>query len=233
MRSLIDRYITSTHKNTLLSLIMMIRSVAVSSLSRRLVSLSVQGGRHPLTRSSSVATFRLKNDIFSSLQPSLSRSTGTIRWYTPMTKEEEEKEKARASHIPPEQKEQELRELNRELARLEMLRGINTGELYTWSGRYKGLMRDYAFPLFAYYWVIWTCCGVGMYLAIDVGGVDTMQVLGKIDNYWGWNLSEKVDPQLGKIGMALVMNEMVEPLRLPFVVATLKPAMEFISPSKY
>jgi hypothetical protein len=39
-------------------------------------------------------------------------------------------------------------ELNRQLARLERLRGINSGELYTWSGRYKALMRDYAFPLF-------------------------------------------------------------------------------------
>jgi hypothetical protein len=59
------------------------------------------------------------------------------RWYTPMTEQEDEKEKARVAHISPEQKDQELRELNRQLVRLERLRGINTGELYTWSGRYK------------------------------------------------------------------------------------------------
>lgn len=59
------------------------------------------------------------------------------RWYTPMTTEEEDKEKARVAHLSPEEKDQELRELNRQIARLEKLKGINTGELYTWSGRYK------------------------------------------------------------------------------------------------
>ena len=150
-----------------------------------------------------------------------------------MTAEEEEKEKARVSHLTAEEKEGELRKLNRELARLEMLKGINTGELYTWSGRYKALMRDYAFPLFVYYWSVWFSMGVGMYLAIDFGGLDAMHIIQKFDNYTGLSLTEKIDPQLGKIGLALVMNEMLEPIRLPIVVATLKPAMDTISPPKY
>lgn len=155
------------------------------------------------------------------------------RWYTPMTEEEQEKEKARIHHLSPEAKEQELRQLNREISRLEMLRGINTGELYTWSGRYKALMRDYGFPLLVYYWVTWTSMGVLTYLAIDVGGLDALQIISNFDSYTGWSLATKVDPQLGKIGLALVMNEMLEPVRLPFVVATLKPVMETINPPKY
>lgn len=83
----------------------------------------------------------------------------TSRWYSPMTNEEEEKEKARVAHLSPEEKDMELRDLNRQLARLEKLRGINTGEIYTWSGRYKALMRDYAFPLFAWYWACWFSMG--------------------------------------------------------------------------
>ena len=55
--------------------------------------------------------------------------SGQLRWYTPMTKAEEEKEKARVSHLTPEEKDEELRKLNREIAKLEMLRGINNGEL--------------------------------------------------------------------------------------------------------
>ena len=55
--------------------------------------------------------------------------SGQIRWYTPMTKGEEEKEKARVSHLTTEEKDEELRKLNREIAKLEMLRGINNGEL--------------------------------------------------------------------------------------------------------
>lgn len=67
-----------------------------------------------------------------------------------MTKEEQEQEKGRVASLSSFQKDQELRKLNRELARLEMLRGINTGELYTWSGRYKALARDYGLPLVAW-----------------------------------------------------------------------------------
>jgi hypothetical protein len=60
-----------------------------------------------------------------------------------------------------------------------------------------------------------------------------MAVLGKFDNFTGWSLTEKVDPALGKIGLALVINELLESIRLPFVVATLKPVMETVSPPKY
>jgi hypothetical protein len=150
-----------------------------------------------------------------------------------MTKEEEEKEKARVAHLSPEEKDQELRSLNRQIAKLETLRGINTGELYTWSGRYKALMRDYGFPLFVYYWCVWTTMGVSVYLAIDVGGLDAMELLARIDHQFGWSLTEKVDPQLGKIGLALMVNEVLEPVRLPFVITTLKPAIDTISPPKF
>jgi hypothetical protein len=156
-----------------------------------------------------------------------------LRYYTPMNKEEEEQEKARVSHLSKEEKDLELRKLNREIARLETLRGINTGELYTWSGRYKSLMRDYGFPLFVYYWVVWSLMGVSVYLAIDIGGLDAMDLLARVDNNFGWNLSDKVDPQLGKIGLVLMINELLEPVRLPLVITTLKPAMDTISPPKY
>jgi hypothetical protein len=156
-----------------------------------------------------------------------------LRYYTPMNKEEEEQEKARVSHLSKEEKDVELRKLNREIARLETLRGINTGELYTWSGRYKSLMRDYGFPLFVYYWVVWSLMGVSVYLAIDIGGLDAMDLLARVDDNFGWNLSDKVDPQLGKIGLVLMINELLEPVRLPLVITTLKPAMDTISPPKY
>ena len=150
-----------------------------------------------------------------------------------MTPEEQEQEKVRVHHLSPQAKEEELRKLNRDIAKLEVLRGINTGELYTWSGRYKALMRDYGFPLFVYYWVTWTTMGACTYLAIDVGGLDAMHLLERADDYLGWQLADKVDPQLGKIGLTLVLNELLEPIRLPFVVATLKPVMERINPPKY
>jgi transcription initiation factor TFIID subunit TAF12 len=69
-----------------------------------------------------------------------------FRLYTPMTKEEEEQEKARVSHLTPHEKDSELRQLNREIARLETLKGINTGEKYTWTGQYKALVRHVSNP---------------------------------------------------------------------------------------
>ena len=155
------------------------------------------------------------------------------RWYTPLTQEEEDKEKARVSHLSTEEKEKELRHLNREIIKLETLRGINTGELYTWSGRYKALVKNYGFPLFVYYWSLWATMGVSIYLLIDFGGFDAMSLLDRIDTYMGWSLSHKVDPQLGKVGLVLLVNECLEPVRLPFVVVTLKPVMDAVSPPKY
>lgn len=81
--------------------------------------------------------------------------------------------------------------------------------------------------------------GIMVYGAIDLGGLDAMMVIGKADQFLSqltgshWELAEKIDPQLGQIGVALVLNELLEPVRLPFVVVTLKPAVEFINPPKY
>jgi hypothetical protein len=155
------------------------------------------------------------------------------RFYTAMTKEEEEKEVARVSHLRPEDKDTEIRDLNRKLAKLEMLKGINNGELYTWTGRYKNLVREYAMPMFWYYWALWGTSFVCTYAIVGIGGLDAMEVIGKFDTMSGWNITDKVDPALGKIGLALVLNEMLEPIRLPLVVITLKPLMETLSPPKY
>jgi len=107
--------------------------------------------------------------------PSFSRSNDSHRQYyqqrrhyTPMTAEEEEEEKKRVAGLTEFQKDQELRKLNREIARLEKQRGINTGELYTWSGQYKALARDYGMPLFAWYWACWISSAVLCYGAITV-----------------------------------------------------------------
>jgi hypothetical protein len=155
------------------------------------------------------------------------------RCYTPITPDEEEKEKARVASLTPFQKDQELRRYNREIARLEALKGINTGERYTWSGRYKALARDYGMPLVVWYWAVWGVTFVGCFTAISVGGVDAMALVAKADAMTGWDLVSKIDPSLGRIGLAVVVNEMVEPLRLPMVIVTVKPVMDQIFPPKY
>eukprot|EP00980_Cylindrotheca_fusiformis_P011008 scaffold2526_cov131-Cylindrotheca_fusiformis.AAC.24 len=197
--------------------------LSTSRLSQRLVITSVTGRSRGVLCTSSIPSQLRTNQSTSSCM--------FLRWYTPLTNEEEEKEKARVSHLSREERDFELRELNRQLARLERLRGINTGELYTWSGRYK----DY----FARYWCCWFSTGVMVYGAIDLGGLDAMMIIEKTDvaiaQFTGseWGLAEKIDPQLGHIGVAMVLNEMLEPIRLPLVVMTLRPTLEFFNPPKY
>eukprot|EP00541_Cyclophora_tenuis_P016158 CAMPEP_0116540802 /NCGR_PEP_ID=MMETSP0397-20121206/143_1 /TAXON_ID=216820 /ORGANISM="Cyclophora tenuis, Strain ECT3854" /LENGTH=166 /DNA_ID=CAMNT_0004064701 /DNA_START=55 /DNA_END=555 /DNA_ORIENTATION=- len=155
------------------------------------------------------------------------------RWYSPMTKEEEEAEKTRVAELTPFQKEMELRELDKKLALLNMKRGINTGEWYTLRGKFKALARDYGLPFMAWYWTIWVTTGLLTYTAIELGGVDAMAILANVDNWTGWNISSHVDPTVGTIGLTLAVNELIEPIRLPIVILTTKPIVNFINPPKY
>jgi hypothetical protein len=159
--------------------------------------------------------------------------TTSVRHFTPMTATEEEEEKKRVASLTPFQKDQELRKLNRELAKFEMIKGINTGDLYTWTGKYRALAREYGVPLVAWYWAVWGSTCVVCYTAIHVGGVDAMALLAQIDARTGFDLVSKVDPSVGKIGLAVIVNELVEPIRLPFVIVTVKPVMDQFFPPKY
>jgi hypothetical protein len=150
-----------------------------------------------------------------------------------MTKQEEEAEKQRVAALTPFAKDQELRQLNRQISKLEMLRGINTGELYTWRGRYKELYRNYGLPLMVWYGACWVTTGALVYAAVEVFGVDAMSWIAYVDTFTGFGLASKVDPGLGKAGLVVVVNEMIEPVRLPLVILTCKPVVDRIAPTKY
>lgn len=157
----------------------------------------------------------------------------TRRWYTPFTKQEEDSEKDRVASLSAFQKDQELRKLNREITRLEKLKGINTGEAYTWSGRYKALAREYGMPMVVWYGCVWFSTCLLTYGTITIFNVDVVSLLAQMDARTGWDLVNKVDPQYGKIGMAILINELIEPIRLPIVILTVKPVVDAISPPKY
>ncbi|KAL7559377.1 hypothetical protein ACA910_008002 [Epithemia clementina (nom. ined.)] len=150
-----------------------------------------------------------------------------------MTPDEQDAEKRRVAQLSATEKETELRDLNRQLARLELLRGINTGELYTWTGKYKLLARNYGVPLMVYYGGVWFWMLVATYLVIDWGHVDVMALLFKLDHWTGYDISSQVRPEYGKLGLALVLNETLEVVRLPFVIVTVKPVMDRVFPTKY
>lgn len=149
----------------------------------------------------------------------------------PVSKEEEAREKERVAALSPFQQELELRDLDDRLARLHVLRGINNGELYTFRGRFKALARDYGMGFMAWYWTVWSSTAVLTYAAITVGGVDAIHLLSKLDGLTGLELSSKLDPTLGTMALTVAVNELLEPLRLPIVVFTTKPVVNFFTQS--
>ena len=138
--------------------------------------------------------------------------------------------------LTPYQKEMELRELDAELARLQTLRGINTGELYTFRGKFKMLSRDYGMGFLAWYWTCWFATAGLSYAAIELGGVDPLVVAAKIETLVGLEpcaITGRLDPTLGEVALVVAANECLEPLRLPFVVVTTKPVVNFFSKSSH
>lgn len=190
------------------------------TVSRRHIRASVNlGERSPKFVVDGVATYA---------PSSTSVLTLTRRHYSPpLSKEEEEKEKARVASLSPFQKEMELRELDRKLAKLHMLRGINSGDLYTLRGKLKHLARDYGVGFMVWYWTVWCSMAMLTYGAIEVGGIDAIAILAKADTWIGTEISTKVDPTLGTIGLTIAVNELLEPVRLPIVVFTTKPVVHF------
>ena len=116
--------------------------------------------------------------------------------------------------------------------KLTMLKGINTGELYTIRGKYKILLNEYGLPMMGWYAAMWLASGVAVFALAEVGGMDAMAVLAKADSFTGLDMCSRVDPTLGKIGIVIILNEMLEPVRLPFVVLTVKPVMDRLFPPK-
>ena len=151
------------------------------------------------------------------------------RQYSVLSKEEEEKEKARVASLSDYEKEVELRELDAKISKLNTLRGINTGELYTLRGKFKFLAKNYGIGFMAWYWTVWCSTAVLTYGAIEVLDVDAIALLSRVDNFTGLDIANKVDPTLGTIGLTVAVNELIEPLRLPIVVFTTKPVVDTLT----
>ena len=151
------------------------------------------------------------------------------RQYSVLSKEEEEMEKARVASLSDYEREVELRELDAQISKLNTLRGINTGELYTMRGKFKFLAKEYGMGFMMWYWTVWTTTAILTYGSIELLDVDAIALLAKVDNFTGYDISSKVDPTLGTIGLTIAVNELLEPLRLPIVVMTTKPVVDTFS----
>jgi hypothetical protein len=158
----------------------------------------------------------------------------------PLTQAQQAGERDRLSRLSPQRRERErvclersiadlyqLQDrLKRNISQLEYLRDMNTGAAFSWSERYKATAREYGMPLLAWYGAVWTTTALFCYGTISIFQIDTLQVLRSVDARTGWSLSRKINPTMGKIGMALFANEVLEPIRLPTVLVTIKPVVD-------
>lgn len=165
-------------------------------------------------------------------QQTTTRTILSTSSFSSLPPDEEQAEKARVDSLTSYQREMELRQLDTDIARLETLRAINNGELYTLRGKFKMLSRNYGMGFLAWYWTVWFSTAGLSYLAMELGGVDPMMVASKIEMWMGWEattITGRLDPTLGEIGLVVAVNECLEPIRLPFVVVTTKPVVNFFT----
>jgi hypothetical protein len=158
----------------------------------------------------------------------------------PLSPAQQAKERDRLSRLSPQRRERErvclersiadlyqLQDrLKRNISQLEFLRDMNTGAAYSWSERYKATAREYGMPLLVWYGAVWTTTALFCYGTISIFRIDTLRLLRSVDSRTGWSLSRKINPTMGKVGMALIANELLEPIRLPAVLVTVKPVVD-------
>jgi len=92
----------------------------------------------------------------------------------------------------------------------------------------KTLATEYGVAFTVWWTFVWAVTGFVTYGAIEMSDVDSLTLIAKLESYVGYDLSSKIDPKYGNIGLAVVVNEVFEPLRFPIVIATTKPVVDRI-----
>jgi len=78
-------------------------------------------------------------------------------------------------------------------------------------------MKEYGLVFTVWWTVAWTASGVGIYGAAEHFGVDVVKL---VREHIGYDLSAYVDPKMGNLAGVVAVNEALEVVRLPLVVAT-------------
>jgi hypothetical protein len=55
---------------------------------------------------------------------------------------------------------------------------------------------------------------------LQIGLIDAMMLLEWVDTQFDVSLADNIDPTLGNAALAIALNELMEPIRLPIVVMT-------------
>ena len=89
------------------------------------------------------------------------------------------------------------------------------------------MMTEYGFPLFIWYCVLWVASFGTLLSLLHFKIITWEDIIWVFEQVGVAELLplEKIDPQLGSLAVAILVNECIEPLRLPVAVVTLKPLL--------
>ncbi len=79
---------------------------------------------------------------------------------------------------------------------------------------------EYGKPFLVWWTCTWVGTGIMVYAGIELGGVDSVGLVQSVDGFLGTELAARVDPKLGNLAVAVALNEMLEPVRLPLAIAS-------------
>ncbi|GMI23045.1 hypothetical protein TrCOL_g8124 [Triparma columacea] len=109
--------------------------------------------------------------------------------------------------------------------------------------RLKYITKKYGATWYVYFWATWVAHGTIIWTGIKSGFIDAPYMLAigsdllttfgdNLGAGWGTvDLESRVDPGMGEMGVTVVLNEMFEPVRSAFVVATVKPISRMVGMS--
>ena len=67
---------------------------------------------------------------------------------------------------------------------------------------------------------MWAATGVIIYSGIELGGVDSVAAVRALDAQFGTDMASHINPSAGNLAVAIAVNEIIEPVRLPIAIAT-------------
>ena len=119
---------------------------------------------------------------------------------------------------------------NKEETKLSTSKGEpdTTFENLSFKDKAKILATEYGIAFTVWCTFVWAVSGFVTYGAIEMSDIDSLTLIAQLESYVEYDLSSKIDPKYGNIGLAVVVNEVFEPLRFPIVIATTKPVVDRI-----
>jgi hypothetical protein len=98
------------------------------------------------------------------------------------------------------------------------------------KGGIRAMIAEKGVPFLCWYGIVWASGIGGFYVALDNDWLKYSSVVSFAKSVGLDKLYdvESVDPKHGKLAVAVISNELIEPLRIPFVLATLNPVLRLV-----